>query len=102
MKFSKEKINGLLELNVELSKVQMTILHVSAVRGWGGGENHIESLCHELKASNPEITNIVLCVKGDLFNERLIKTDIITETSPLVTNLDLRFVFKIISLWLVV
>lgn len=76
----------------------MTILHVSAVRGWGGGENHIESLCHELKASNPEITNIVLCVKGDLFNERLIKTDIITETSPLVTNLDLRFVFKIISL----
>lgn len=26
MKFSKEKINGLLELNVELSKVQMTIL----------------------------------------------------------------------------
>jgi glycosyltransferase involved in cell wall biosynthesis len=76
----------------------MTILHVSAVRGWGGGENHIESLCHELKESNPEIINVILCVKGDLFNERLIKTDIITESSPLVTNLDLRYVFKIISL----
>ncbi|MGV9004584.1 glycosyltransferase family 4 protein [Flavobacterium sp.] len=75
----------------------MTILHVSAVRGWGGGENHIESLCHELKESNPEIVNIVLCVKGDLFNERLLKTDIITESAPLVTNLDLRYIFKIIS-----
>lgn len=76
----------------------MTILHVSGARGWGGGENHIESLCLELKESNPEIKNIVLCLKGDLFNERLIKTDIITETAPLFTNLDFRFVFKIISL----
>lgn len=76
----------------------MTILHVSAVKGWGGGENHIENLCYELRDSNPEVTNIILCVKNNLFHSRLSKTDLKFETAPLSFNLDIRFSFKIIAL----
>jgi glycosyltransferase involved in cell wall biosynthesis len=76
----------------------MTILHVSAVKNWGGGENHIETLCYELKQSNPEVNNIVLCVKDKPFHDRLKETDIIYETAPLAYNLDFRFSFKIIAL----
>lgn len=76
----------------------MTILHISAVKSWGGGENHIENLCFELAASNPEVNNVVLCVKDELFHQRLSKTSITTETAPLAINLDVRFVLKIIKL----
>ena len=76
----------------------MTILHVSAVKNWGGGENHIENLCFELKATHPEVKNIVLCVKGSLFHSRLLKTDINFETAPLAYNLDFRFSMKIARL----
>lgn len=76
----------------------MTVLHISAVKSWGGGENHIENLCFELAQSNPEVINIVLCVKDELFHQRLSKTNIITETAPLSINMDLRFVLKIIKL----
>jgi glycosyltransferase involved in cell wall biosynthesis len=76
----------------------MTILHVSAVKNWGGGENHIETLCYELKQSNPEANNIVLCVKDKPFHDRLKQTNIVFETAPLGHNLDFRFSFKIITL----
>ncbi|MFV8369295.1 glycosyltransferase family 4 protein [Flavobacterium sp. LB2R40] len=76
----------------------MTILHISAVKSWGGGENHIETLCYELKQSNPEIKNIVLCVENTLFHERLNKTQIEFQTAPLAYNIDLRFSLKIINL----
>jgi glycosyltransferase involved in cell wall biosynthesis len=76
----------------------MTILHVSAVKNWGGGENQIETLFYELKKSNPEVNNIVLCVKGKLFHKRLLLSSIAFETAPLSFNLDPRFSLKIISL----
>lgn len=76
----------------------MTILHVSAVKNWGGGENHIENLCYELEKSNPEINNIILCVENGLFHKRLELTTLNHETAPLSFNLDIRFSFKIISL----
>lgn len=76
----------------------MTVLHVSAVKNWGGGENHIENLCFELKATHPEVTNIVLCVEGGLFHSRLLKTDILFETAPLAYNLDFRYSMKIAKL----
>jgi len=76
----------------------MTILHVSAVKNWGGGENHIENLCFELKETNPEVKNIVLCVENGLFHSRLQKTDIAFETAPLAYNLDFRFSREIISI----
>jgi glycosyltransferase involved in cell wall biosynthesis len=76
----------------------MTILHVSAVKNWGGGENHIENLCFELKDTHPEISNIVLCVEKGLFHTRLINTDITYETAPLAYNIDIQFSKKIITL----
>ncbi|EIA08276.1 glycosyltransferase family 4 protein [Flavobacterium frigoris] len=76
----------------------MTILHVSAVKNWGGGENHIENLSIELSATNPEVKNIVLCVENGLFHSRLIKSAIIYETAPLAYNLDFRFSKKIIQI----
>lgn len=76
----------------------MTILHVSAVKSWGGGENHIENLCLELHNSNPEINNIILCIENELFHERLKKSTLNFETSPLSFNLDIRYSLKIISL----
>lgn len=76
----------------------MTILHISAVKSWGGGENHIETLCYELKQSNPEIRNIVLCVEKNLFHQRLEETQIEFVTAPLAYNLDLRYSLKIIAL----
>lgn len=76
----------------------MTILHVSAVKSWGGGENHIENLCLELHNSNPEINNIILCIENERFHERLKKSTLNFETSPLSFNLDIRYSLKIISL----
>ena len=76
----------------------MTIIHVSAVKNWGGGENHIETLCQELKASNPEVKNIILCVKNKPFHNRLKETDIKFETAPLAYNLDFRFSLKLIKM----
>jgi glycosyltransferase involved in cell wall biosynthesis len=76
----------------------MTILHVSAVKSWGGGENQIETLIYELKKSNPEVNNIVLCVKDTLFHKRLSLTTIPFETASLAYNLDFRFSLKIIAL----
>ncbi|MFB9058131.1 glycosyltransferase family 4 protein [Mariniflexile ostreae] len=73
----------------------MNILHLSAVTNWGGGENHIENLCSELSETNPEINNIVFCVKNGLFHKRLQKTNIKHIASPLAIKLDLRFAFGI-------
>src|SRR5210317_2651574 len=73
----------------------MNILHLSAVSNWGGGENHIENLCAELAATNPEIKNIVFCVKNGPFHERLKTTNINYITAPLGIKVDLRFSFKL-------
>lgn len=76
----------------------MNILHISAVKNWGGGENHIENLCLELKRSNPEVNNLVLCTRGKKFHQRLKGSGIDHETAPLKVNFDARFIFKIINL----
>jgi glycosyltransferase involved in cell wall biosynthesis len=86
------------QLNIIKKNKRMTILHVSAVKNWGGGENHIETLCYELKQSNPEVNNIVLCVKDKPFHNRLKQTNIVFETATLAYNLDFRFSLKIIKL----
>lgn len=85
------------QLNTIKKIKTMTILHVSAVKNWGGGENQIETLCHELKQSNPDVNNIVLCVKNKQFHNRLEQTNIKFETASLAYNLDFRFSLKIIK-----
>ncbi|WP_037320140.1 glycosyltransferase family 4 protein [Salegentibacter sp. Hel_I_6] len=73
----------------------MKILHISAVKSWGGGENQIELLCEEFKSDFPEVENIILCVKGGLFHKRLKNTNLNFKTAPLSFNFDLRYSLKI-------
>jgi len=75
----------------------MNILHLSAVKNWGGGEKHIENLCMELAESNPEINNTILCKKGDLFEQSLRKKNLDYTTAPIFTNFDLRYILKLIK-----
>ncbi|PKP16211.1 MAG: glycosyltransferase family 1 protein, partial [Bacteroidetes bacterium HGW-Bacteroidetes-23] len=73
----------------------MNILHVSAVKNWGGGEGQIESLCVELKEYYTEINSIILCVKNGLFHKKLSNSSLNFYTAPLKINLDIRFALKI-------
>lgn len=77
---------------------RMNILHISAVKNWGGGENQIENLCVELRQSNPEVRNLILCTRGGRFHEKLMTTDLDFETAPLKINFDPRFIFKIVRI----
>lgn len=76
----------------------MNILHVSAVKSWGGGENHIENLCRELAVISPDITNTIICVKGGLFHEKLKHTKIHHVAVKLAFKMDPRFSMKIAEL----
>lgn len=74
----------------------MTILHLSGVSTWGGGENHLENLYHEIEKSNPEVTQYILCVKGSEFHKRLSSGNYNYIAAPLKIKVDPRFIFKII------
>jgi len=76
----------------------MKILHLSAVRNWGGGENQIELLCEEFQTNFSEVQNIILCVADGLFHSKLTNTNLHFKTSPLKFNLDLRYSLKIIRI----
>lgn len=76
----------------------MKILHLSAVRDWGGGEKHIENLCLEMAENFPGVDNIVLCRKGSLFEQSLKKHSLKHYTSPVFTNFDIRYALKITSI----
>ncbi len=76
----------------------MNILHLSAVKNWGGGGNHIENLCYELSLSNPEVHNIIVVAKGGQFHQRLKSSNFNFETIPLSMNLDPRALLKFIRL----
>ncbi len=73
----------------------MNVLHLSAVKNWGGGEHHIENLYKELLDTNPEINNIILCAKDAAFHNRLKTTKINFETGIRKLKIDLRYVLKI-------
>ncbi len=74
------------------------ILHLSAVRNWGGGENHIENLCNELSEIENGIVNIILCVENGAFHKKIKHSDLTVETAPMLIKLDLRYVAKILKL----
>ena len=75
----------------------MRILHLSAVKTWGGGENHLLNLCDELKLE-AEIENQVFCVSNSILQERLSSTDIPVISAPLVNKMDPRYVLKLVRL----
>ena len=76
----------------------MNILHISAVKSWGGGENHIENLCNELQKIAPQAQNTVLCIKNGLFHKKLQNSGIAFETVSINFKMDLRFCFKLIEI----
>ncbi len=73
----------------------MKILHISGFKTWGGGENHLENLCFELK-KNPDVENVIFCVQEGEFHQRLKNKDIPFVTAPLKNKMDPRFIFKLI------
>ncbi|WP_324721401.1 glycosyltransferase family 4 protein [Salinimicrobium sp. HB62] len=70
----------------------MKILHLSAVRNWGGGESHIENLCHELKE---KVCNVIFCVRDGMLHQRLKAQDHQVITAPLANKMDPRFILKL-------
>jgi glycosyltransferase involved in cell wall biosynthesis len=79
-------------------KTSMNILHISGVLKWGGGENHIQNLCFELAQSNPEVNNIILCVEGGQFHQKLKKLNIKYYTARRKRRIDIQFIRRIIQL----
>lgn len=76
----------------------MNILHISGVLKWGGGENHIQNLCFELAQSNPDVNNIILCVEGGQFHQKLTKLKIKFFTAKRRRRISLNFISRIIKL----
>lgn len=74
----------------------MNILHLSAAKNWGGGENHIENLCRELQHLAPEVRNRVFCIENGLFQERLRSTNIKVELATLAFKMDPRYIYRLI------
>lgn len=73
----------------------MKILHLSAAQNWGGGENHLENLCFELKE---DVKNAVFCVSGGMLHQRLQTQGQKVITAPLANKMDPRFVLKLANL----
>ncbi|HET8885324.1 MAG TPA: glycosyltransferase family 4 protein [Salinimicrobium sp.] len=76
----------------------MKILHLSAVKSWGGGGNHIENLYYELSLSHPEIENTIVVAKNGRFHERLKKGNFNYDTLYMKFKMDPRAIFKLIKL----
>ena len=75
----------------------VNILHISAARTWGGGENHLENLCYELKGE-PGVQNFILCAESGALHKKLLISEVPFFTAPLVNKMDFRFFLKIGSL----
>lgn len=75
----------------------MTVLHLSAVKNWGGGEKHIQNLCLELQLLDPNIQNIILCKKNSQPHLILDSLPIQVIPATLDFKLDPRYVLEIIN-----
>ncbi len=74
----------------------MNILHLSAVNNWGGGENHLENLCMELKDLTPESKNIIFCNADGPFRRKLENGNIDFVPAQLSFKMDPRYFFNLI------
>lgn len=75
-------------------KKNIHVLHISAIKTWGGGENQLVNLCQELEP-HPEVSNRILCMGGSMLHKRLEKTSIPFKTAPLAFKMDPRYFLKI-------
>lgn len=76
----------------------MKILHLSAVKTWGGGENHIFNLVKTLNSTYPENKNFVLCPNNSALYQKLKENDLSVSTSKLSLKIDPRYSLKIIAI----
>ena len=76
----------------------MNILHLSAVKNWGGGENHIENLCKELQTLAPEVNNSIFCIENGAFQQKLKSTNIQVIPAKLSFKMDPRYFLKLIRI----
>lgn len=76
----------------------MNILHLSAVKNWGGGGQHILNLCYELSKTHKDVKNIVVVAQDGQFHERLKKGSQKFTTLPLAIKVDPRAILKLIKL----
>jgi len=76
----------------------MNVLHLSGVLNWGGGENHIQNLCFELAQSHSDVNNIILCVDGGKFHQKLKSLNIKFFTARRRRRIDISFISRIITL----
>ncbi len=74
----------------------LKILHLSTVKTWGGGENHIENLCLHLNFFG--LKNKVLLTENQRFEQKLKESGIDHAVAPLKKNIDPRYIFKIIQI----
>lgn len=79
-------------------QIKIKILHLSAVKNWGGGEKHIQNLCLELQQLAPEVENIIFCKKNSQFHS-VLKT-FPTGVIPAILDfkLDPRYFLKVIRI----
>jgi len=70
------------------------VLHISATKTWGGGENHLLNLCEELR-SEPGVKNTILCSEDGKLHEKLRTLEFSFVTAPLAYKIDLRYFLKI-------
>lgn len=73
----------------------MKVLHLTAAKNWGGGENHLKNLCFELE-KKALAENHVLCIKNGVLHKKLEKTGMPLYTAPLANKMDPRFVRMLI------
>lgn len=76
----------------------MNVLHISGVLNWGGGENHIQNLCFELAQAHPDVNNMILCVEGSQFHQKLTRLNIPFFTATRRRRIDVSFIKRIINL----
>lgn len=76
----------------------MNILHLSAAKTWGGGENHLENLCYELQHLAPEMNNIIFCLDTGEFCSKLEGGNIETIPAPLRFKMDPKYFFKLVRI----
>ena len=73
------------------------VLHLSATKDWGGGENHLFNLVtHDLPETNDQ--HFILCPKGSSIHKRLSGERINIHPALMLHKLSLNYVFKIIRL----
>ncbi|WP_051199730.1 glycosyltransferase family 4 protein [Christiangramia echinicola] len=80
-----------------MDKCQIRILHLSATKDWGGGENHLLNLVtHDIADSQDE--HYILCPKNSIAHARFKDKGLRVYSALMLHKLSLNYILNIISL----